>query len=76
MKKTVIITLLAAGILSACSGTANKEASAPVETETSTSINQDSIQTELNKQAEMDRLAKEAKTADSLRQVKEHGHAH
>jgi nitrous oxide reductase accessory protein NosL len=76
MKKTLIITLLATGLLSACSGTSNKETSAPAETEPNTEINQDSIQTELNKKAELARLAQEAKTADSLQQVKEHGHAH
>lgn len=77
MKKALIIAVLAGSLLTACSGNDNKGTNMSNDRGTEqkpsddyTANNKDSIQTEL------DRKTKEAKTIDSLRQVKEHGHAH
>ena len=69
MKKAFIVAILTGGLLAACTGETKKE-------ETKGTVKTEKKSEVATSKAELDRKAQEAKTLDSLRQVKEHGHAH
>lgn len=67
MKKVILITILAGSLFASCTCNNKKEAKeTSVETVKESDTNQDELDLEIQ----------ETRTLDSIRQVKEHGHAH
>jgi len=74
-KKSMLVAILAFGIASACGEKKNKANQSQAEDgvkEMSTEVSKEEVKIEAAKKKVADSLRK----VDSLRQVKEHGHAH
>ncbi|MBN4085172.1 hypothetical protein JYT89_02385 [Flavobacteriaceae bacterium AH-315-B10] len=71
MKKVILITILAGSLFAACTCNNKKEVK-----ETSVETIKESELPDSTTQEKLDLEIKEARTLDSIRQVKEHGHAH